>query len=65
MEFLANAIGCNMVQIMGFQAGRGGEHFHHTWLNLPGMQPDFHNTSRSPVSGRRRAIVWRVQRVAA
>jgi hypothetical protein len=43
MEFIANAIGCNMVSIMTFQAGRGGEHFHYSWLNLPGMQPDFHN----------------------
>ncbi|MGD0673881.1 MAG: DUF1552 domain-containing protein [Polyangiaceae bacterium] len=43
MEFIANAIGCNMVQILTFQAGRGGEHFHYAWLNLPGMRPDFHN----------------------
>jgi hypothetical protein len=43
MEFIANAIGCNMVKIITYQAGRGGEHFHFAWLNLPGMQPDFHN----------------------
>src|ERR1700690_220499 len=43
MEFIANCIGCNMVNILTFQAGRGGEHFHYAWLNLPGMAADFHN----------------------
>ncbi|MGA3119436.1 MAG: DUF1552 domain-containing protein [Polyangiaceae bacterium] len=43
MQFIASAIGCNMVQILTFQAGRGGDHFHYDWLNLPGMRPDFHN----------------------
>lgn len=43
MEFIANAIGCNMISIITFQAGRGGEHFHYAWLNLPGMRADFHN----------------------
>ena len=43
MEFIANAIACNMVSIITFQAGRGGEHFHYAWLKLPGMRPDFHN----------------------
>ena len=43
MEFMANAIGCNMVKILTFQAGRGGEHFHYAWLDLPGMAADFHN----------------------
>ena len=43
MEFIANAIGCNMTQILTWQAGRGGEHFHYDWLNLPGMAADFHN----------------------
>jgi hypothetical protein len=43
MDFIANAIGCNMVKIVTFQAGRGGEHFHYAWLNLPGMASDFHN----------------------
>lgn len=43
MEFIANAIGCNMVTILTFQAGRGGEHFHYSWLNLPGMRADFHD----------------------
>ena len=43
MEFIGNAIGCNMVNIITFQAGRGGEHFHYAWLNLPGMRADFHN----------------------
>jgi hypothetical protein len=43
MTFLANVIGCNMSTIMTFQAGRGGEHFHYDWLDIPGMQPDFHN----------------------
>ncbi len=43
MEFMANVIGCNMAQILTFQAGRGGDHFHYAWLNIPGMRPDFHN----------------------
>jgi hypothetical protein len=43
MEFIANAIACNMVSILTFQAGRGGEHFHYDWLNLPGMRADFHD----------------------
>jgi hypothetical protein len=43
MEFIGNAIGCNMTQILTFQAGRGGEHFHYAWLDLPGMASDFHN----------------------
>ena len=43
MEFMGNAIGCNMVSILTFQAGRGGEHFHYDWLNLPGMRADFHD----------------------
>jgi len=43
MEFIANAIGCNMVSILTFQAGRGGEHFHYDWLNLQGMRADFHD----------------------
>jgi hypothetical protein len=43
MEFIANAIACNMVGVITFQFGRGGDHYHYDWLNLPGMQPDFHN----------------------
>jgi len=43
MQFIANAIGCNMTQVLTWQAGRGGEHFHYDWLNLPGMAADFHN----------------------
>ncbi len=43
MEFIGNAIGCNMITIITFQAGRGGDHFHYSWLNLPGMRADFHN----------------------
>ena len=43
VEFIANAIGCNMVTLLTFQAGRGGEHFHYSWLNLPGMRADFHD----------------------
>ena len=43
MQFIAAAVGCNMVQVLTFQAGRGGGHFHYAWLNLPGMAADFHN----------------------
>ncbi len=43
MEFIANAIGCNMVGVLSFQWGRGGEHFHYKWLNIPGMRADFHD----------------------
>jgi hypothetical protein len=43
MEFIANAIACNMVSILTFQAGRGGEHFHYDWLKLAGMRADFHD----------------------
>jgi hypothetical protein len=43
MEFIANAVACNMVGIISFQLGRGGEHFHYKWLNIPGMRSDFHD----------------------
>lgn len=43
MEFIANAVACNMVGILTFQFGRGGEHFHYEWLNIPGMRADFHD----------------------
>lgn len=43
MEFIANAVACNMVGVLTFQLGRGGEHFHYDWLNIPGMRPDFHD----------------------
>ena len=43
MEFIANAIACNMVGVLTFQLGRGGEHFHYDWLDIPGMRPDFHD----------------------
>jgi hypothetical protein len=43
MEFIANTAGCNMVGVLGFQFGRGGDHFHYAWLNIPGMPADFHN----------------------
>jgi len=43
MEFIANALACNMVGVLTFQFGRGGEHFHYDWLNIPGMRPDFHD----------------------
>jgi hypothetical protein len=32
-----------LVGVLTFQLGRGGEHFHYKWLNLPGMAPDFHD----------------------
>ena len=41
--FIANALACNMVGVLTFQFGRGGEHFHYDWLNIPGMRPDFHD----------------------
>jgi len=43
MEFIANTTGCNMVGVLSFQFGRGGDHFHYGWLNIPGMPSDFHN----------------------
>jgi hypothetical protein len=43
MEFIANTTGCNMVGVLSFQFGRGGDHFHYGWLNIPGMPADFHN----------------------
>ncbi len=43
MEFIANTVACNMVGILTFQLGRGGEHFHYNWLNIPGMRSDFHD----------------------
>jgi hypothetical protein len=43
MEFIANAMGCNMVGMLTFQFGRGGEHFHYDWLKIPGMRADFHD----------------------
>lgn len=43
MEFIANAVACNMVGMLTFQFGRGGEHFHYEWLQIPGMRADFHD----------------------
>lgn len=43
MEFIANAVACNMVGVLTFQFGRGGEHFHYNWLNIEGMRADFHD----------------------
>jgi hypothetical protein len=43
MEFIAAVVGCNMAGIVTFQFGRGGEHFHYNWLNIPGMRADFHD----------------------
>lgn len=43
MEFIANAVACNLVGVLTFQFGRGGEHFHYEWLNIPGMRSDFHD----------------------
>src|SRR6185436_14454167 len=36
MEFIANTIACKMVGVLSFQFGRGGDHFHYAWLNIPG-----------------------------
>jgi hypothetical protein len=43
MEFIANAVGCKMVGVLSFQFGRGGDHFHYDWLNIPGMPSDAHD----------------------
>lgn len=43
MEFIANAVACNMVSILTFQFGRGGDHFHYEWLDIEGMRADFHD----------------------
>jgi hypothetical protein len=43
MEFIANTVGCNMVGVLSFQFGRGGDHFHYKWLNIPGMPADAHD----------------------
>jgi hypothetical protein len=43
MEFIANTIGCKMVGVLSFQFGRGGDHFHYAWLNIPGMPADAHD----------------------
>jgi hypothetical protein len=43
MEFIANTVACNMVGVLSFQFGRGGDHFHYAWLNIPGMPEDAHD----------------------
>lgn len=43
MEFIANTVACNMVGVLSFQFGRGGDHFHYGWLNIPGMPEDAHD----------------------
>jgi Protein of unknown function (DUF1552) len=43
MEFIANTVGCKMVGVLSFQFGRGGDHFHYAWLNIPGMPADAHD----------------------
>jgi Protein of unknown function (DUF1552) len=43
MEFIANAVACNLAGVLTFQFGRGGGHLHYQWLNLPGMPADFHD----------------------
>ncbi|HET6280421.1 MAG TPA: DUF1552 domain-containing protein [Polyangia bacterium] len=43
MEFIANTVGCNMVGVLSFQFGRGGDHFHYKWLDIPGMPSDAHD----------------------
>jgi len=32
-----------MVGVLSFQFGRGGDHFHYAWLNIPGMPADAHD----------------------
>jgi Protein of unknown function (DUF1552) len=43
MEFIANTVACKMVGVLSFQFGRGGDHFHYAWLNIPGMPSDAHD----------------------
>ena len=43
MDFIASAVACNMIGIITFQFGRGGDHYHYDWLNLAGMRADFHD----------------------
>src|SRR5262249_55990179 len=43
MEFIAVTVACNMVGVLSFQFGRGGDHFHYGWLNIPGMPEDAHD----------------------
>ncbi|MDX2023764.1 MAG: DUF1552 domain-containing protein [Deltaproteobacteria bacterium] len=43
IEFIANTVACNMVGVLSFQFGRGGEHFHYDWLKIPGMPSDAHD----------------------
>lgn len=52
MEFIANAVACNMVGILTFQFGRGGDHFHYRWLNHPEMRADFHDDIAHKDNGR-------------
>jgi hypothetical protein len=51
MEFIANAMGCNMVGVITFQFGRGGDHYHYGWLNNPLMPADFHNQAAHKDTG--------------
>ena len=51
MEFIGNALACNMVGVLTFQFGRGGGHFHYQWLNLPGMPADFHDMAAHKDNG--------------
>jgi hypothetical protein len=43
MEFIATTVACNMVGVLSFQFGRGGDHFHYDWLSIPGMPADAHD----------------------
>ena len=43
MEFIATAVSCDMVGVISFQFGRGGDHFHYDWLNIDGMPSDAHD----------------------
>jgi hypothetical protein len=44
MEFIANTTACKMVGVLSFQFGRGGDHFHYGWLDIPGMPADAHDS---------------------
>jgi hypothetical protein len=51
MEFIAITVACNMVGVLSFQFGRGGDHFHYDWLNIPGMPGDAHDLVAHKDSG--------------
>jgi hypothetical protein len=34
LDFITMAVACNMTNVLTFQFGRGGEHFHYAWLGI-------------------------------